>query len=242
MKNTLYVLICLFFSSLLIAQEEGKYDDLVILYADAKYEKVIATAEKYCQKEDNKKDAEPYMWMAKAFYKISLSGTIPEGFQNSYKSASKSLAKAFKLDKDSTCFEKNDDFIYEFQASIEERLLNDLSSEEYKKASGWAQQYSKVTYYSVGADLLVASVKFRSGDKTGAKTLLAKCDQQIDLIDNLAHWSDSDVSIFKHGVIQAAECYVAARHLEKAQALLDKVIGWYLDDEEFNLRLKEILN
>jgi hypothetical protein len=242
MKNTLYVFLCLFFSTFTFSQEDAKYDDLVILFADAKYEKVVVTAEKYSLKEENKKDAEPYMWMAKAFYKISLSGSITEGFENAYKDASKSLAKAFKLDRDSTCFKENDDFIYEFQASIEERLLNDLSAEDYKKASGWAQQYAKVTLNPTGANLLIASVKFRSGDKTGAKVMLDKCDQEINLIENLAHWSDSDVSIFKHSVIQAAECYVAARQLEKAQALLDKVKVWYLDDEEFNLRLKEIMN
>ena len=242
MKIILIVFLTLLTSFFVSSQEEGKYDDLVILFADAKYEKLIKTANKYSEKDANKKDVEPYLMMAKAYYKISLSGTMDPEYKNSYKYALKYLAKAKKYDKDSSYYKKEQDFIVEFQESVEQRMLNDLEAEDFRKAAGWAQKYSKITHHPVGAQLLVASGKYRSGDKTGAKNILAKCDHSIAQIDNLAFWIDSDVSFFKHGVIQAAECYVAARQLEKAQQLLNTVKVWYLDDEEFNLRLEEILN
>ncbi|MFN5910701.1 MAG: hypothetical protein ACK45H_05135, partial [Bacteroidota bacterium] len=55
-----------------------KYDDLKILYADANYEKLVKVAENYSLKEELKKDALPFLWLAKGLYKISLSGTDDE--------------------------------------------------------------------------------------------------------------------------------------------------------------------
>ena len=242
MKIFSIVFLSFLMSTFSFSQDDEKYDDLIILFADAEYEKLIKTADKYIQKDENKKDVAPYMLMAKSYYKISLSGSMDEDFKNSYKYALKYLAKAKKYDKDSAYYNKEEDFVLAFQESVEERLLNDLEAEDFRKAAGWAQKYAKITHNPVGADLLVAAGKYRAGDKSGSKIAFSKCDEELAKIDNLAHWSDSDVSIFKHGVIQAAECFVAARQLEKAQNLLNTVKVWYLDDEEFNLRLDEILN
>ena len=83
------ILITLMFivASFLVKAQSDKYDELVILYADEKYDKVIEQSEKLSGKDANKKDAEPYFWMSQAFYKISLSGTIDPAYKNAYKSS-----------------------------------------------------------------------------------------------------------------------------------------------------------
>jgi len=224
------------------SQEDGKYDDLVILFADGKYEKVISSAEKYAKKEANKKDAEPYVWMAKGFYKISISGNSDPIYKNAYKDATKSLMKAFKLDKDSLSIKKNEEFISVFQESLKERMLNDLSSDDLKKAGGWAQSYSKLTYNDLGPNLFIAAMKYRAGDKSGSKALFDKCEGQLIILNSLNNWSEADVVFLKHGAIQAAESFIAARQLDKARKILEVLKVYFDEDEEFILRYKEVLN
>jgi len=170
MKNI--SLLFFLFSSFLTFSQPEKYDELVILFADAKYEKLIDLAEKLASKEENKKDAEPYVWLSKAYYKISLSGSMDPEYKNAYKSSVKALEKAKKIDKDSSCFNRNEEFVEELKSSLKEMIVNDLAVEDFKKAAGWAQLYSKISFNSVGADYLVAAAKYRAGDKTGAKTLI----------------------------------------------------------------------
>lgn len=224
------------------AQSDEKYDELVILFADAKYEKLIDQAEKLANKEDNKKDPEPYMWLSKAYYKISLSGTMDPAFKNAYKSSLKAMEKVIKLDKDTSCIKKNSEFIEELQNSLKELIVNDLAVEDFKKAAGWAQQYSKISYNSVGAEYLVAASKFRSGDKTGAKTLFKKCDDIIASTTSIESWVEADIVLLKEGALQSAECYLASKQLDKAMELLNTLKPWYSDDEDFNQKYIEFTN
>lgn len=239
MKYLFVIAISFFLGSYLSAQV-ADFDDLKILYADGKYEKLISAAEKYSLKEDNKKNPLPLLWMAKGYYKISLSNSGNEKFKNAYKDAIGSLAKAMKIDKDSTLMKTNQEFIDEFQMSMAERVNNELSALKIKEAAGWATKYYKITNHPLGSRYLEASAKYRGGDKGGAATLWKECDKQLPLVKNLEDWSEADISILKAGILQTVECYIAARQVEKAVALMDKVAPWFAEDEEFVTRQKEI--
>lgn len=230
-----------FFLSLGLSAQQTDFDDLTILYADAKYEKLISAAEKYSQKDEFKKNPLPLFWMAKGYYKISLSNSGNEKFKNAYKDAIGSLAKAIKIDKDSLLMEEsNKEFIDEFQMSLAERVNNEISAMKIKEAAGWATKYYKITTHPLGAKFLEGAGKYRGGDKGGAAVLWKECDKLLPLIENLDDWSEADISILKAGILQTAECYIASRQVEKAVALMDKVAPWFVEDEEFVTRQKEI--
>ena len=229
-------------ASFLVKAQSDKYDELVILYADEKYEKVIEQSDKLSGKEAYKKDAEPYFWMSKAFYKISLSGTMDPAYKNAYKSAVKSLAKGMKKDKDSSVTKHNIEFVEELQQSLKELVVNDLLVGDFRKAGGWAQQYLKISYNAVGAEYLVASTKYRAGDKTGAKTIFSKCDKILKSTNSIENWSEPDRVLLKAGVLQSAECFLESKQLDKAMELLNSVKPWFMEDEDFNEKYKEFTN
>ena len=239
MKNVFCLLLMLLSYTLSFAQEPD-FDDLKILYADGKYEKLVKSAHKYSQKEHLQKHPDPLMWMAKGLYKISISGTVSEDYKDPYKEALGCLAKAIKIDKDSSCIKKNKEFVDDFQMTVVERITNALSSDKFKDASGWAIKYYKITTHPIGPKFIESAAKYRGGDKGGASAIWKECEKILPTINDLEGWSDADKDLFVVGIVQTGECYIAAHQEDKAKALFNKVAPWFEEHEAFKTRYDEI--
>ena len=241
MKNVICLILMVFSYTLSFAQPPN-FDDLKILYADGNYEKLVAQAEKYTLKEHLKKNPQSYMWLAKGLSKVATSGTDDERFKNAYKDAINALAKAMKNDKDSSCYNENIEFVESFQAGLVERINNELSANDFKKASGWDIKYYKVSFYTLGAKFIEGACKYQATDRGGANTIWSHCEKEINKIKSVEKWSKPDLELLKIGVIKTAECYINARQSDKAKALLNKVAPWFEDDAEFKEKFNEIIN
>lgn len=240
--KTVLGLLLLFICQTYSYAQAPDYDDLKILYADAKYEKLVAAADKYSQKEDLKKDPYPLMWLAKGLYKISLTGTDDEKYKNAYKDAIGAMAKCFKIDKDSSCFNTHREFVDEFQMSLVERVSNAVSQDKPKDAATWATKFYKITTHIIGPKYIEAAAKYRAADKGGAAALWKECDKLMEGITEIESWTIADKHLFRIGVLMTADCFVAARQKEKAVELLNKVAQWFEEDPDFKARYDEIVN
>lgn len=240
MKKTVLI-ICLLFTYLGANAQPPKYDDLKILFADGNYEKLIKSAENYTLKDDLKKDALPFLWLAKGLYKISLSGTSDEKYKNAYKDAIGALGKALKNDKDGSQLEDHAEFIDDFQMSMATMIENDLGAKDYNKASGWVLKYVKVTRNLVGVKFLDGAMKYRKADKSGANTAWKEADALLKNVTSLDDFTEADKIVLMHGIIQTADCYVSIKQVEKAKTLLKKVAPWFEDNEVFKAKYDEIL-
>lgn len=221
------------------------YTDLRILFADGNYEKCVREAEKYTQKDDSKKDPEPYIWMAQSLYKISVSGNDDPEFKNAFKDAVKFLDKFLKFDKDGSVLADNEEF-QEFhmlmQTSLYESIENEIGVESYRKAFSWVLKYPKVSNNTIGASLVEGATKYHNDDKSAAFKLWRDSENALDTLASLDGWSESDINILKLGVLETAKCYVAIRKVENAKALFNKVAPWLEDDAEFKAAYDEIVN
>ncbi len=236
-------LICCFFLIVLSLQVKAQppgYDDLKILYADGNYEKLVKVADNYSLKESLKKDPLPFIWLAKGLYKISLSGTDDEKFKNAYKDAIGAFSKAIKNDKDQTLLTDEVEFISEFQLSLAELISNDLTAKDYNKASGWVIKYYKITRFPLCVSYVDGATKFRKSDKSGANTIWKEADTKLAAI-SIDNWSEADISIFKIGVLQTAECYIASKQVDKAKTLLNKATSLFEEDEDFKAQCDELV-
>lgn len=221
---------------------QDTYDDLRILYADGNYEKLVKVAETYTQKEKNKADALPHMWMARGLYKISLSGTADEKFKNAYKDAIGAMGKCIKLDKGGDVQREYDEFFEEFRMSLVEIIGNDIGAGDFKKASSWVLKYYKLDPTSIGAKYLEGACKFRNADKGGANACWKETEKKLATLEGVEGWHASDKQLFKMGILQTAECYVSSRQVEKTKALLGKTKQWFEEDEDFMAKYDEIVN
>ena len=242
MKKLFGPLLMLFVSLTLKAQSPG-YDDLKILYADANYEKLVKSSENYTMKEDLKKDPIPYVYLAKGLYKISLSGTADEKYKNAYKDAIGALAKGMKVAKDSIeLLSAHMEFIGQFQNSMVEMISNDLAAKDYNKAAGWVIKYYKITANPIGAKFMDGAAKYRNADKGGANTLWKEAETMLKKITSLDDWTEADRTLLKLGVIEAAECYISSKQVEKAKETMNKVAQWFESDPDFKEKYDALIN
>lgn len=240
MKNLLSLL-ALVVSTFVNAQPPT-YDDLRILYADGNFEKLVKSATNYTEKDKTKTDPLPQLWLARGFYKLSLSGNAGDDYKNAYKDAIGAVGKCIKLDKSGAIQKEYSEFFDQFKTSLVEVIGNDISIPDYKKASAWVLKYYKLDINSIGAKYLEGACKFRNADKSGANTCWKDAETKLAKVTSLEDWSQADIDLLKMGVLQTADCYVSIKQVEKAKTLLGKVAQWFEEDKEFKEKYDAIVN
>lgn len=218
------------------------YDDLTILYADGNYEKLVGKAEKYTTKDDTKKDPNPYIWMAKGLYKISISGESDPEYKNAFKEAMGYFSKAVKYDTDGAAQEKHNEFVTEFTNACVELIANDLDAGDFNKAYGWNVKYAKMTINPAGSKYMEAACKFLKGDKGGANTAWKEADEMLASVTSIADWSEADAKLLRKGVIQSADCLIQSRQVDKAKDLMNRFAPWFDGQDDFKAKYDELMN
>jgi tetratricopeptide (TPR) repeat protein len=236
------ILIMVFVGSNILRAQAPEYSDLLILYADGNYKKLIREATKYTEKEATSKDPNAWLWLGKGLYKISFVGDRDEEFKNAYKDALNALGKCRKADKDGAVFEKNREFFDEVKASVMEVISNDISGKDYKKAAGWVTRIYKLSPDDIGAKYLEGACKFQNADKGGANATWKEAETLMSKVKSVEDFSKTDMALIQLGVFETVECYVKSRQMDKAKALLNKVAPWFEGDEEFKAKYDAVVN
>lgn len=218
------------------------YDDLLILYADGNYPKLIKETTKYSEKDETKNDGIIYLWMAKGYYKISFQADRPEEYKNAFKDCFTAIGKCMKKDKDGKIFKEHRDFFSDVKKTLVETIKNDIEAKDFTKAAGWVSKAYKLNAQDVGAKYLEGACKFRKQDKGGANALWKEAEKMLANIKSLEEYRDEDKELFKMGIFETAQCYISMKQVDKAKALLGKVAQWFEDDEDFKARYDEIVN
>jgi hypothetical protein len=216
------------------------YNDLIILFADAKYEKLISSAQRYTEKESTSQDALPYLWLSKGLYAMSQQGDKGPEYKNAFKEAIAALGNFRKKDKDGTLFQVHIEYIDKIKTAVLEQVTNEIDAKAYKKATPILAKYYKISPDDVGAKFLEAACKYRDGDKSGANTIWKETDKKMAALENLDKLGEVDKMLFRTGVFETAECWISSKQVDKAKKLLDKVTPWFEDDEEFKTRLDSL--
>ncbi len=173
----------------------------------------------------------------------SLSGTADEKYKNAYKDAIGALAKGMKVAKDSIeLLSAHMDFIGQFQNSMVEMISNDIAAKDYNKAAGWVIKYYKITANPIGAKYMDGAAKYRNADKGGANALWKEAETMLKKITSLDEWTEADRTLLKLGVMEAAECYISSKQVEKAKETMNKVAPWFESDPDFKEKYDALIN
>lgn len=243
MKNfiTLFALLLLGLNT----YAQGEYNDLKILYADEKYEKLVGEAEKYTEKESTKYDPVPYIWAARALYKISLTGTTDERFKNAYKDAITFLSKGMKYDikkNDGQAMIEFSEFIDEFKMSLYNRISNDIGAGDFKKGYAWCVKYQKISDKFAGVNYVIGACKHQDGDKSTARAKWTEGEQALTEVTGIDEWSEADRKMLKLGILQTAKAFKESQQMDKARETLNKAAQWFEEDEDWKVQYDEIVN
>lgn len=241
MKKLFAIFGLLIYSGSSMAQSP-EYNDLIILFADANYEKLIREATKYTESDKTKNDALPYLWLSKGLFGISKKGDKDEIYKNAFKESISALGSFRKKDKDGSLWQANLEYVDQLKGAVMEAVMNEIDAKLYKKAVPIITKYYKISPDDLGAKYLEAACKFRDADKGSANTIWKECEKKLAGLTTIEGWGEVDKALFKVGVLESAECYVSSKQVDKAKTLLNKVAQWYEGDEEFKTKYDALVN
>lgn len=242
MKKLIALLGFFFLSGTYAWSQAPNYDDLIILFADANYKKLISEATKYTLKDDTKNDPLPYLYLSKGLYAISQQGDKDPVYKNAYRESIGALGKFIKKDKKNEVQGEHSEYIEQIKATIVESIHNELELKTYKKVSSLVNNYFKIKAGDTGGKLLEAASKYRDNDKSTANLLWKEFEKKLLEMTDVSGLSESDLDMLRMGICESAECFVHSKQIPRAQALLNKGKELIGDDEEFMERYNQLMN
>ncbi len=165
--------------------QDEQFEDLMVLFADEKYEKCIAKAAKYSQKEKTKKHPLPFLYLSMSYYEMSRDHKYKEDYPKAYKSSLSYAAKYRKKDKGYAYEEDSFEYIETLKSVIIEEVENYCAEgtlKSNKKALGLMKKMIAIDPSDRGAALMRAMFEIRTNNKTQGKKLLATAKKDIESI------------------------------------------------------------
>lgn len=239
MKKYILLFLALYSFTLNVNAQAPSYDDLIILYADGKFEKLIDESTKYTEKESTMKDPFPYLMLSKGYYGMSQKGDRSDQYKNAFKDAVSALSKFIKKDKKQEVIGDHEEYVEMIKMMQAEIMINENDSKNYKKVTGSASSYLKVSPDNIGAKFLDAASKYMQNDKTSATNIWKETEKAFMALTAIPT-SEADVKVYKAGVIATAECFIKSKQVERARALLNKA-QQLIQEEEFKKQCNDML-
>lgn len=239
MKKLITALAALFITLSVFSQ--GSYDDLMIIRADADWEKLIKHSERYTLKGSSSKDAEPYYYLALGLYKISFQATRSSAYKNAYQDAFNAIGKMIRNDKTGEIQNKYSEFLNELKLSLMEIIQNEVENEEYRRAFGWSMRLYKFGRDYVPALYLEGALRSRNNDNSTARI---KWEEASKLIKDakVDDWSEADQKLLMLGLYQSAKALKDVRQVDKAKEMMNIGAPYFEDDERWQEKYDEIIN
>lgn len=232
MKKYILLFLAIIGFSIIGKAQPPTYDDLIILYADGKYEKLVDECLKYNDKDATKKDPIPYLYLSKAYYAISQKGDRSEEYKNAFKMSITTLGKFYKKDKTEGFRAEDFEFIEKLKGAAAEAMMNEFESKNYKKAGSSANLYKKTVPGNLSADLMIAACKFFDEDRSTAMGIWTEVEKPFLALQKLDTDSPAEIRVYKAAILATAECMIKAKMVDRANKILQKGMD-LIQEEDF---------
>lgn len=239
MRNTLTLVVVLLAASLRIVAQSPEYRDLLNLYVDEKYPKLLQKAEAYTLGDKTKKDPLPYLFMSMGFYKVSLKDEYKEKYPNSFQNSLKYLSKYAKFDKGKSTAAEYDDFFITIRKAVisEAEIMND--QQKYTKSKGLYKSLIDLDPNDAGAHIMQGMVFEAMKSKKEAETALKTAKELIE--SGKCSTSDKDQKAFlKSALIDYASSLNSSGRKSEAREWLDLGMKYFSEDREYMVNYESI--
>lgn len=230
-----------FTSPAVFAQDDG-YDDLLILYVDGEYEKLVKKAEKYTQGSDTRRDAQPYLYLAKAYYGMSKDEKYAEDYPKAFRDALKFASRYSRKDPDREYWSINLDFINELRSEAMREGDLYVSSDDTRDLSKAARIYRylvDIDPTDPGASMMYSALLYKTNRRGEADILIREIAPSLPNIDT-KRLSPDQMEMLKFGTIHYARFLKTEGMLDSARTTMDIIHPYFPEDNEFKLAHEEI--
>lgn len=247
MKFTYFLLfsaLFILFAKTTAAQDEAQsntYEDLRNLYMDQKYEKLIAKAERYVSNDKTRKDAEPYLYLSKAYFEISQNEEFNEKFppDKAFRDALKWASKYRRKDKEGQIYDDNDFYFNELKKSAIEEAGGLMSDEKYSRAKRYYDGITDFDPNDAGAWLMLGYCQIKMRAAQEAKMAYTEAGKVMQNLGE-ARLNSTEKNLLREGVINYADVLINDGMRDSARTTLDLAKPVLDGDTEFDMYYKKV--
>lgn len=232
----------LFFSICLIQRIDAQkdYKDLLSLYVDEKYEKVLYKAENYTLADATKKDPMPYLFMSMTYFQMSKKDEFKEKYPDAFKNSLKYMAKYASKDKERVCAAEYEDFFNDLRiATISEGEIM-FDQQKYTKAKSMYDYLTDIDPNDAGAYIMLGMTFEAMKSKKEAGESIAKAKSLLSE-KKAGHGTKEQNTFLKHSLIHYASKLSDSGDKAGAKEWMDYGLEYFKDDKEFMVNYETIV-
>ncbi|MCC6600888.1 MAG: hypothetical protein IT223_09475 [Crocinitomicaceae bacterium] len=232
MKKLLTIILFLLSGFVRTFAQGGDYKELLALYVDEKYEKLLYKAEKYTLDDKTKKDAMPYLFMSMGYYKISKLDEFKKDYPDAFKNALKYMGKYAQKDKGRTFAAEYEDYFEELRTATVSEAEVMLDQKKYTKAKTMYDNLTDMDPNDAGAYLMLSITFEAIKSKKEAATSLAKAKELLTT-KKCSTSSKQEFNLLKNALMTYANHLSEAGSKAEAKEWMDLGMDYFKDDKEY---------
>jgi tetratricopeptide (TPR) repeat protein len=219
--------------------QSGEYEDLLKLFVDEKYDKVILKATKYTETDATKKDPLPYLFISMSYFELSKDDKMKEKFPDAFKLALKYIKSYSAKDKEKKYAAEYEDFFGALRTAIinEGELM--LDQQKYTKAKGMYTYLIAMDENDAGAQIYMGIVLSAMKVKKESEAALAKATELISSKTCTVSTKEQKV-LLKNALITYATMLTDAGNKSLAKEWLESGSEFFTDDKEYQITLESV--
>ena len=226
----------------LVADAKGdEFDDLLALYIDEKYDKLVTKAYSYTQNDKYRRHPLPYVYAAMGYYEMSKDQKYKEDYPRAQQYALKYAIRFRKKDADGNYLEEYRDFFSELRATVIEDAENQLGTAKTMRKAHKIYRYLTQLDPSDGASWLMrgyCEAKMRLG--TEAEKSMKVGTPAILNIEKLDDLSEEQQYLLKFGLMTYSDFLIESGMTDSAKHTIDLGNRLFDKDDAYKEKWDEI--
>lgn len=221
-------------------QAQDDYDDLLILYVDGDYEKLISKAERYTEKD--RKAPQPLLYLSKAYYEISKDEELRDDYPKAFRDAMKYASKYSRKDKDREFWDINSEYFAELRSEAMREADLFMADKDPRGLSQAARIYKYLVDLDpddASAGMIYCAVLYQINRRGEADMIMRELSPKLSEL-NTDRMDDDQKEMLKFGFIQYAEYLKEQGLADSARVTMNIAHPYFKDDNEFQLSYDEI--
>lgn len=215
------------------SQSDKDYDDLLELFVDEKYEKLVYKAESYFLNDKYSKDPLPYLYYSMGHYKFTEDEALSTKYPKAFKEAMKYAGKFVKKDKESLYIDEAQDYFAELRATAMEEAENQLINEKYTKAKGMYKYMCNLDKEDPGAKVYMSFAMFKMRSLREAQTFLTEAITTLEK-RSVEELTTEQQTLLKNAIIAMIEWEGNSEYRSQITTLLEKSKTSFSGQKDFD--------
>ncbi len=217
-----------------LAQE---YQDLLVLYVDEKYEKLLEKSLKYTEDEKTKNDPLPFLYASKAYYEMSKDHKYITDFPTAYAESLAWAGKYRKKDKSYAYKIEAEPHIEKLKKEIMEEVDNAFlegTEKSYKKALGSLKKVIVFDPSCIGAELLRGELEILLKNKAEGTKFVNEAMKKVNSVGKeieFSNLSETQQLYLKFALMTKAKL-IQSSSKSQAKDIMGKGVQYFYEPRE----------